>query len=159
RENALSPLDESPSYGGFSNLSNELDERAQSRKTAKAMNAALGATDSSTTEPEAGAGEAKRRHDLRVGDKSVREHGDPLAPKSMDTDAPAAFLPRGDRMNSEDENAELDDRPRAERFRKKLTKNREDALGGVESTVDNVKGLFDRPPTVSHSVTKTDQPI
>ncbi len=100
----------------------------------------------------------KRRIDFIVGDKSLREYIDPLIPDDPDSGVGVEAIPRDDRITDED-GIDNDKLSRAERFRRKLAHDREDALEGIGSTTDKVKGIFDRPPTGSHSVVKPDQPM
>lgn len=103
--------------------------------------------------------DADQRIEFNVDDESLREHIDPGSHDDLDSSIDVEPVPRGDRIADEDSNAENDRRSRADRLRQKLARGREDALDGLNSTVNDVQGIFDRPPTGSYSVVKTDRPI
>jgi hypothetical protein len=143
-------LERHPSYGNFANLAEEFDARAQSREQVEELKPG----------PEKGRPDDKSQSlDFKVDDESAREHIDPEAD---DADAAGGveteLEPAGDRAATAIEEGENDHRSKLERLRGVGYKNAEDALDKTQSGINKAADLFERPPTGSHAVVKTDQP-
>jgi hypothetical protein len=157
-----------PSYSSFADLDQEFSARSKNREVVRQGNTASEGTSGSGTKPE--------REATKLDEESVKNQIDPFAPDldggegrkepfrrtARDKDADWSEgvdsfddLPPGEELLEGDDGS----RSKVDRLRRFGYKNADGVLDKTQQGINKANELFDRPPTGSHSVVKTDQPV